>query len=57
MLDFKLKISPYLIIILLNIGVGFDLFGQQIPLFQQYYYNPFVYNPAYTGYDTDANVF
>ncbi len=33
------------------------LYGQQIPLYSQYYFNPFIYNPAMTGTDDKANVF
>jgi len=31
--------------------------AQQVPLYQQYFYNPFVYNPAYAGSGDAANVF
>ncbi|MBL4752809.1 MAG: PorP/SprF family type IX secretion system membrane protein [Flavobacteriales bacterium] len=31
--------------------------AQQVPLYQQYFYNPFVYNPAYAGSSDAANVF
>jgi len=27
-----------------------DLFGQQVPQFSQYMFNPLFINPAYTGY-------
>jgi len=33
------------------------LYAQQIPLYSQYYFNPFIYNPAMTGADEKANVF
>ena len=32
-------------------------FAQQIPLYSQYYFNPFIYNPAMTGAGELANVF
>ncbi|MFZ5553275.1 MAG: PorP/SprF family type IX secretion system membrane protein [Bacteroidota bacterium] len=31
--------------------------AQQLPLFSQYYYNPFLYNPAFTGTGEQANAF
>jgi len=31
--------------------------GQQIPFYSQYYFNPFIYNPAMTGSGDQANVF
>jgi len=31
--------------------------AQQIPLYGQYFYNPFIYNPAFTGSDDVANVY
>ena len=31
--------------------------AQQIPLYSQYYFNPFVCNPAMTGADDQANIF
>jgi len=33
------------------------LYSQQIPLYSQYYFNPFVYNPAMTGSGDKANAF
>ena len=33
------------------------LYSQQIPLYSQYYFNPFIYNPAMTGSGDKANVF
>lgn len=31
--------------------------AQQLPLFSQYYYNPFIYNPGFTGSDEKANAY
>lgn len=31
--------------------------AQQLPLFSQYYYNPFLYNPAFTGIESHASAF
>ena len=56
-LENRIKILNYFIMTILVIGVNIDLFGQQIPLYQQYFYTPFVYNPAFTGFGTDANVY
>lgn len=33
------------------------LYGQQIPLYSQYYFNPFIYNPAMTGSEDQVNAF
>ncbi len=32
-------------------------YAQQVPLYGQYFYNPFIYNPAFTGSDNVTNVF
>ena len=54
----KFYISKYLIAMALVIlGINSALQAQQVPLYQQYFYNRFVYNPAYAGYDGSANVF
>ncbi len=34
-----------------------DSVAQQLPLFSQYYYNPFMYNPAFTGTDEMTNTY
>ncbi|HLP11024.1 MAG TPA: type IX secretion system membrane protein PorP/SprF [Flavobacteriales bacterium] len=31
--------------------------AQQLPIFSQYYYNPFIYNPAFTGQGDKANAY
>lgn len=31
--------------------------AQQLPLFSQYYYNPFIYNPGFTGLNERANAY
>jgi len=46
----------FLIAILGLFSAG-TLYAQQIPLYSQYYFNPFIYNPAMTGTDDKANVF
>jgi len=38
-------------------GITSVLQAQQVPLYQQYFYNRFVYNPAYAGYDNASNVY
>ena len=42
---------------LLVVGITSVLQAQQVPLYQQYFYNRFVYNPAYAGYDNASNVY
>ena len=41
----------------LFIGAYSALQAQQVPLYQQYFYNRFVYNPGYAGFDEAANVY
>ena len=48
--------KPFLIAILL-LSFADILYSQQIPLYSQYYFNPFVYNPAMTGSGDKANAF
>ncbi|MBK9192175.1 MAG: type IX secretion system membrane protein PorP/SprF [Crocinitomicaceae bacterium] len=31
--------------------------AQQLPLFSQYYYNRFIYNPAFTGVESQSSVY
>ena len=33
------------------------LYGQQVPMYTQYYINPFIYNPGFTGTDEKINGF
>lgn len=54
---FSKKKTIALIFVFLSIGMYTIVFAQQIPLYQQYFYNPFIYNPAYAGFDNAANVF
>ncbi len=35
--------------LILFIGLFFSVKGQQLPLFSQYYFNSFIYNPSHTG--------
>src|SRR3972149_9702495 len=47
-----------LLIIVISMVLFTDLsYGQQIPLYSQYYFNPFVYNSAMTGSGDKANAF
>jgi type IX secretion system PorP/SprF family membrane protein len=46
-----------LIVSLLGICSFSGLKAQQIPLYNQYYINPFVYNPAYTGLSGVSNAY
>ena len=48
-----------LIIILLTIITGSknSIFGQSTPLFSEYNYNPFIINPAYTGFHEHTDIF
>lgn len=40
----------YILTLLLTVStVGSELFAQQIPLYSQYYFNKFIYNPAFAG--------
>jgi len=43
--------------IVLLAALGSNSLAQQLPLFSQYYYNKFLYNPAFTGVEDKANVF
>jgi hypothetical protein len=38
-----------LVALFLVVAVSQSLFGQQMPLFSQYYWNDFMINPAFTG--------
>src|SRR5688572_5403076 len=38
-------------------ALGTQVNAQQLPLFSQYYYNRFIYNPAFTGVEEKGNVF
>ncbi len=37
--------------------IAFDLFGQQTPLYNQYFLNPYLYNPALTGMDNESKAY
>lgn len=37
--------------------IATGLKAQQLPLFSQYFYNRFIYNPAFTGVESKANAF
>lgn len=45
------------ITIALAAATSAGLKAQQLPLFSQYYYNRFIYNPAFTGTDDNFNAF
>lgn len=49
--------KKFLILFSLAILAGKNLEAQQLPLFSQYYYNRFIYNPAFTGVQSQANAF
>jgi type IX secretion system PorP/SprF family membrane protein len=38
-------------------AIGNQVSAQQLPLFSQYYYNRFLYNPAFTGVEDKGNVY
>lgn len=46
-----------LVTITLTAIISSGLFAQQLPLFSQYFYNRFLYNPAFTGVESKANAF
>jgi type IX secretion system PorP/SprF family membrane protein len=46
-----------ILIYLLVLGTLVEVKAQQIPLYSQYYYNPFLYNPAMAGYNPTGNIF
>jgi type IX secretion system PorP/SprF family membrane protein len=53
-----MKIMKKLILIhFLVLGTLVNLKAQQIPLYSQYYYNPFLYNPAMAGYNGMGNIY
>lgn len=37
--------------------IGSGLMAQQVPFYSQYFFNPFIYNPAYTGKKGDTRAF
>ncbi len=46
-----------IIILLLASGTFINVQAQQIPLYSQYYLNPFMYNPAMAGASNSGNIF
>lgn len=53
-----LRRSPCgLAVMLSSLLGGVEAFAQQVPLYSQYYFNPFIYNPALTGTAEQGNVF
>lgn len=51
------SISKLIVYVVLFVtGLSQPMLAQQVPLYQQYIYNRFVYNPAYSGFDETANV-
>lgn len=46
-----------LIYTMLIAGFAANSTAQQLPVFSQYYYNPFLYNPGFTGTDEKANAY
>lgn len=49
--------KKYLYSTLLAATVAIGAQAQQLPLFSQYYYNRFLYNPAFTGQEDQANAY
>lgn len=49
--------KKYIYSTLLAATVAVSAQAQQLPLFSQYYYNKFLYNPAYTGTDDNVNAY
>ena len=41
----------------LFIGLGFGVNAQQLPFYSQYFFNPFIYNSAYTGQSGETRAF
>lgn len=52
----KVTINNVLRIVVLLIGIPFTMFGQQTPVFANYNYNAVVINPAYAGFNSDADI-
>ncbi|MEX2588740.1 MAG: PorP/SprF family type IX secretion system membrane protein [Chitinophagales bacterium] len=48
------KIIGFLLVCTLITG---ELLAQQIPLYSQYFHNPFIYNPAQTGFSGDPQLY
>ena len=46
-----------LITILIIVGLTFQVLGQQTPIYNLYFKNPFLYNPAYAGNDSTVRAF
>lgn len=45
------------IALIAGLTIATNLFSQQIPQFVQYYENPFIYNPSYTGTKENINTY
>jgi len=45
----------YTIVLLITLAVNSG--AQQLPLYSQYFYNRFIYNPAFTGTESQSNAF
>ncbi len=45
------------LVLLLFLAVANSSFSQQIPFYNHHFVNPFIYNPAYTGYKEDITTF
>ena len=42
---------------ILIVCISVNLYSQQVPFYSQYFFNPFVYNPAYTGSSQEVRAF
>ncbi len=53
------KFIQHIYTVIALLVVSSTVFAQQIPLYSQYYFNKFIYNPALTGHSgqTEANIF
>lgn len=49
-----MKKTLYTLVFTVMAGISF---GQQLPVFSQYYYNPFIYNPGFTGMEERAHAY
>ena len=45
------------LLLLLILAVTNNVFSQQIPFYNHHFINPFIYNPAYTGYTENVNTY
>lgn len=46
-----------ILLLIVGLGCSWVVYGQQTPLFSQYYINPYLLNPAFAGSDVHARAF